>query len=539
MGSGKLKGTAPSPREYQKSIADAVLQKGSALVVLPTGLGKTLIAFLVMAEKFKDGPVLFCAPTKPLAIQHDRTAREMLELDENEIALITGAMPAAKRRGVYPSASSPARLVISTPQTVRNDLEKKRMEWNFSLVVFDEVHRAVGKYAYAALAEEAKKRNTLVLGLTASPGGQKNKIDEMVELLGAKHVEIRGHEDADVAKYVQQMRAEFIEVELTPAMESAKNSLRELIGGKMNTLRKMGFPGRFASKKGMAELRARILASRSPLRFSALSQHATLFSLVHCLELIETQGVGTLLKFVERVRGREPSKAQQRLLNEKRFIVAVEKLKNAEEHPKIAKLLELLSEAEKQNPLHKAMVFCQYRDQADLLAEKLTAAGMKAEAFMGKKDGITAKMQKDTLDKFRAGEFSILVATSIGEEGLDIPSVDSVIFYEPVPSEIRSIQRRGRAGRAKVGRVVVLVTRGTMDQTFFWAARRREEKMKRIVGRMAGKGVEGWRKTHYARTDTDASRKRNETGGKTGNGKKSAAQNETRGKGQTKMSDFF
>ncbi len=70
----------------------------------------------------------------------------------------------------------------------------------------------------------------------------------------------------------------------------------------------------------------------------------------------------------------------------------------------------------------------------------------------------------EILDAFRAGEYNVLIATSVAEEGLDIPSTDLVIFYEPVPSEIRSIQRRGRTGRNAVGRVVVLMSKGTRDE---------------------------------------------------------------------------
>ncbi len=488
MGSGKLLESAPSLREYQKNISSSVLEHGSTLVVLPTGLGKTLIAFAVLAKKINSGPVLFLAPTKPLAAQHEKSARALLDLDENEIALVTGGTPAAKRKGLYPGEGKPVRLVFSTPQTVKNDIEAGRAEWNYSLVVFDEVHRAVGKYAYTFLAQEAIKRKTLVLGLTASPGGEKGKITEMLGMLGIAHVEIRAHEDADVAPYVQPLRIETIEVELTPEMERGKEALRAIIAERMATLRKMGFPLRMASKKGLVELRARILASHSPLRFSAVSHHATLFSLVHALELLETQGLFTLLNFVEKVKARTPTKAQQRLLSDERFSGAIEMLRGGAEHPKVQKLVDLLKQAGKEMPSHKAIVFCQYRDSAKFLASELIKAGMKASAFMGKKEGVTAISQKETLEKFRGGEFDVLVATSIGEEGLDIPSVDSVVFYEPVPSEIRAIQRRGRAGRAKVGRVVVLLARGTQDQAFFFASKKREEKMKKTLRKMTEGG---------------------------------------------------
>ena len=77
-----------------------------------------------------------------------------------------------------------------------------------------------------------------------------------------------------------------------------------------------------------------------------------------------------------------------------------------------------------------------------------------------------------------------IVATSIGEEGLDIPQVDLVVFYEPVPSEIRTIQRRGRTGRSAAGRVVMLVTKDTRDEAYFYSARRKERKMHQELDRL-------------------------------------------------------
>ena len=74
-----------------------------------------------------------------------------------------------------------------------------------------------------------------------------------------------------------------------------------------------------------------------------------------------------------------------------------------------------------------------------------------------------------------------MVATSIAEEGLDIPQVDLVVFYEPIPSEIRYIQRRGRTGRKSAGTVVILATKNTIDERYLYSSKRRIEKMKQIL----------------------------------------------------------
>ena len=94
--------------------------------------------------------------------------------------------------------------------------------------------------------------------------------------------------------------------------------------------------------------------------------------------------------------------------------------------------------------------------------------------------GMTQKQQKEILDQFRNGEYNILVATSVGEEGLDIPSTDAVIFYEPVSSAIRLIQRRGRTGRNRPGEVFIFVTLGSRDEAALWSSRGKEQQMQDI-----------------------------------------------------------
>jgi len=470
----------PTPRAYQATIAKSVLEKGSSLVVLPTGMGKTLVALLI-ADKIlaQNKRVLILAPTRPLATQHEKTCIEWLSLKKEDIVLISGLVSADKRPQMY---EKKPKVLISTPQTIANDLEKNRLEFDFGLVVFDEAHRAVGKYAYTKVATTAKEKKSLILGLTASPGGQKKKINEILEALGIGNVEIRSSEDSDVKQYVKPLEISWIEVDLPKEMLDMKKVLETMILERATTLKKMGFFSKFNTKKGLSELRAKILNSNSSLKYSAISHHATLFSLIHMLELLETQGVESLEKFMARIKERQQSKARQRLLHDPRFAILEEKLKKSDEHPKLAKLIEVVKARPKGE---KFIVFSQYRDQVEVIRNALENCGFFAKSFMGKKDGVTQKSQAKIIEEFREDKFNILVATSIGEEGLDIPSVDNVIFFEPVPSEIRSIQRRGRAGRAKLGRMFGLIAKGTRDQAFFWASKKREAKMHSIVRGMA------------------------------------------------------
>ncbi|MDE1850828.1 MAG: hypothetical protein KGH54_03480, partial [Candidatus Micrarchaeota archaeon] len=151
-------------------------------------------------------------------------------------------------------------------------------------------------------------------------------------------------------------------------------------------------------------------------------------------------------------------------------------------HPKAFTLLGIL----KENNAKSAIVFVQYRSTIKMIAGLLNANGISARAFVGKKGGITQEQQKMTISDFRNGKFRVLVSSSIGEEGLDIPTVDLVVFYEPIASEIRNIQRRGRTGRLYSGDVYLLVTRGTKDQIYLLVSRQRERKMLEAVSKLKG-----------------------------------------------------
>ena len=140
----------------------------------------------------------------------------------------------------------------------------------------------------------------------------------------------------------------------------------------------------------------------------------------------------------------------------------------------------------KNSDIMRAIVFTQYRDTARHIVDILNSNNITAARFVGqaKKDGDVGMKQEEQaqiLEAFRRGEFSVLVATSIAEEGLDIPEVDLVIFYEPIPSEIRYIQRRGRTGRRSSGSVIILAAKDTIDERYLNASKRRIEKMNQAL----------------------------------------------------------
>ena len=149
------------------------------------------------------------------------------------------------------------------------------------------------------------------------------------------------------------------------------------------------------------------------------------------------------------------------------------------------KLLDVVKDEVKKKPNAKIIVFANYRDSVAKIAKFLEKDGIEVREFYGqakkKGKGLSQKEQIEILNEFNLEMFNILISTSVGEEGLSISSVDTVIFYEPVPSEIRTIQRRGRTGRTEAGKVIFLITKDTRDEWYYWSAYNKEKRMKRIL----------------------------------------------------------
>ncbi|MBD3390292.1 DEAD/DEAH box helicase [Candidatus Micrarchaeota archaeon] len=457
------------PREYQEKIIQSIKENGNTLVVLPTGLGKTLIA-LAMMEK-TPGKCLFLTPTKPLARQHSNTVKEVLGAIDGGSALVTGENTPKKRAALYKN-----HIISSTPQTIRNDMKKGIFPSDeTSLVVFDEAHRAVGDYAYVRIADGLSE-TTKIIGLTASPGGDRAKIKKVLDNLRITNIEVRTNSDPDVTPYIKKMKQEWIPVSLTGPYLEAKDILASYAKKQATLLKNMGIRPCLSSKKAFLELRSRIMRIKHPMKYRVIYLYSCLLHILHLQELLETQGKIPVVKYLEKLRTSD-SKSATAVSKSTEISRVLSLLEKASEHPKMGKLFSIMDKLRGK----KLIIFVQYRDQIEEITAEMDRQGFSARPFMGKRKNFNKRMQEETMDSFRKGEFDTLVASSIGEEGLDIPEVDAVVFYEPIPSEIRSIQRRGRAGRMKEGAVYVLMTRKTRDEYYYWASRKREKKMNEVL----------------------------------------------------------
>ncbi len=495
-------------REYQRTIANSALESNT-LVVLPTGLGKTIVALLVAADrlaKLPDRKVVILAPTRPLVLQHAEFFESHYPDKSAKLARLTGEVPPSVRASEFDDA----KLIFATPEVIRNDVSAGRYHLDkVCLAVFDEAHRCVRDYAYTDVAHAYRTQASepLILGLTASPSAKKARIEEICEKLAIARVETRTEKDADVATYVKNVDVAWERLPLPEGYKDVAKILRTAFDLRVNKLRAMHQLPSSAriSKRMLLDLGERLHNSLrrggAGALYGAVQLQSQAMSLTHAIDLLETQGAYSAARFLSKLE-RARTKSARGLARDAQVMDAQKLLTSlGTPHPKELKLRELVSNDLKSNLHAKIIVFTQFRDTVETIADSLNRMdGVQAVRFVGQASrseddpGLSQTEQMQILEDFRDGKYNILVTTSIGEEGLHVPDVDHVIFYEAVPSEIRSIQRRGRTGRTRHGKTTVLMTEGTVDEAYYWTSRKKEEQMHRHLANVKNRGMPKARK---------------------------------------------
>jgi len=480
-------------RSYQRDLAAAARERHS-LVCLPTGLGKTAVSLLVTAHRLQEvgGRSLLLAPTKPLVSQHAEFYREALAVPDEEVVVFTGEVRPDQRADLWDSA----RVVVATPQVVENDLVGNRVSLaDVVHCTFDECHRATGDYAYNYIADRyhADAADPLVTGMSASPGDDQEAILRVCENLGVGNVEVRTEADSDVAEYTHETSLEWERVELPDTVAEIRDALQSVIRDRLTQLKELGVTSKTApdvSEREIHKIQGRLrelMDNDQSEGYQGMSLLAEVRKLRTAVTYVETQSVESFRQYMERqreaARSSGASKADQRLVSEPTVRRAVRLATDYDDlHPKFRRARMKLAETLGIEDGERVIVFTESRDTAETLTDFL-GEHFATERFVGQSDtegsaGMTQTEQQETLERFRDGAFEVLVSTSVAEEGLDVPEVDLVLFYEPVPTAIRAIQRKGRTGRQADGSVVVLLAEDTRDEAYFWKARNDQQEMR-------------------------------------------------------------
>ena len=486
-------------RAYQLDAVNESLA-GSMLLVLPTAAGKTAVAWMLIAEKLieKVGKILLIAPTVALVNQHLKGINKILALKEIEPISITGQNMANKRAGMWISS----RIVIATPQVVRNDIINGILSIEeYSLVIFDEAHHCTGEHAMAQVGRlyNSKSQNPLILGMTASPGSNISQVEEICKNLNLERIHLRTPEDPMISEYLSNLEVQEIKVNVPEEIMVLTNPLILWQKGIVDRERRLGIyimPGEI-NHIGLSNAmdRAKKAINRGKKSaYSSISQIGIAMRLHHLINHMLCQGTAASREFLNRLENENGNKSVRNFMRDVRIQkLLVEIKKKNEIHSKVGAVRRLVRERLRRNLDSKIIIFASFRDTISVLDEAMgDLKDARAIQFIGQtnrssSEGLKPKEQIKRLEEFRNGSANILISTSVGEEGLDIPTADLVIFYEPVSSETRTIQRRGRTGRQREGEIIVLIAEGTRDENARSAALKREKNMHKVVQRVKRK----------------------------------------------------
>ncbi|KAJ4016685.1 3'-5' DNA helicase [Fusarium irregulare] len=499
-------------RDYQFSIVKNSLFNNT-LVALPTGLGKTFIAATVMLNFYrwtKNAKIVFVAPTKPLVAQQVTACYGIAGIPRSETTLLTGEIAPALRVDEWASR----RVFFMTPQTLLNDISHGYADpKSITLLVIDEAHRAVGEYAYAKVTKLIRRfsKSFRVLALTATPGSKIETVQEVIDNLGISHCEIRTEDSIDIRQYVHGRNIEQVVLDPSDEMvligELFTKALKPMTDKLSSQNIWFGRSPMAITAYGLMQSQKEWFASRGRSANQGV-QHmmravfSVLTSIAHSIKLLNFHGIRPFydnlvdLRSEQEGKGEKGSKYKRQLVQDSNFQEMMDRISKWLRtdgfvgHPKLTALADTVLNHfmdNAANPSTRVIVFSEYRDSAEDIVRMLNKHKplIKASVFVGQADskrgeGMKQAQQIQAIDRFKEGEFNVLVATSIGEEGLDIGQVDLIVCYDSSASPIRMLQRMGRTGRKQEGKIVLLLMRGKEEDQF---ARSKDsyEKMQALI----------------------------------------------------------
>ncbi|CAG8972923.1 hypothetical protein HYALB_00001343 [Hymenoscyphus albidus] len=509
-----------SIRDYQFSIVRNGLFN-NLLVALPTGLGKTLIAATVMLNYFlwtKASQIVFVAPTKPLVAQQVEACFGVVGIPKSQTTMLTGEQAPPLRAEEW----TDKRVFFMTPQTLENDLSTGIADpKKIVLLVVDEAHRATGNYSYVKVVKFLRRFNKSfrILALTATPGASVEAVQEVIDNLEVSKVEIRTEESIDIAQYVHTRSTEIITLDPSEEINLIKEHLSKAL---QPLVFKLCAQNGYYNKDPMSLTPYGMIQARKTWFSSGAGKSANfglkgmmnalftvLSGIAHGIKLLNFHGIGPFYSYMKDFQqgveeSNKPSKYRTEILESADFKKMMDYMRtwiNRDgfvSHPKLTELSNTILNhfmdagagrlGEDMPPsATRVIVFSEFRDSAEEISRILNQHQplVRASVFVGQADskrseGMNQAKQLETIQDFKKGKINVIVATSIGEEGLDIGEVDLIVCYDASASPIRMLQRMGRTGRKRAGKIVLLLMRGKEEDSFA-KAKDNYEQMQKII----------------------------------------------------------
>lgn len=460
---------------FQQRILERI--RGDALVVgLPTGLGKTYLAGAFIARESNQEPkrVLFLTPSVPLGVQQTLFARRMLNI--SNAYFISGSIPPQKRKELKVWNAG---YVVTTPQTFYNDflsdyegeihLAKNRgnpvealeslfesFKFPFDILVADECHGYIGETDGYSILLSAKACGTKILALSATPQlHSPERLGELKRIFG--QIEVFSIEDPEIKSFIPERSITLVRVPLPQKLLSVYDQLAKVI----------------------KLYRDRVKGAYGPQHLRGYCKKHPLCVCLLALRIMRTRivedGASSVLNYgIWRVR--ELRQGVKELGGKSVYEVYREALKSSFNH-KFKATEEILRIKE----FEKAIVFVESVEGAKQLGTMLHKTyGLEDVAVLVGKGSMSMEQQASALLHFKE-RAKILVCTSIGEEGLDIPVADLEVWMDPPSNPKKWIQRFGRilrqSGKKKVANIYALVSMMTHERRKLLSVMKRVERV--------------------------------------------------------------
>ncbi|KAJ3275134.1 3'-5' DNA helicase [Terramyces sp. JEL0728] len=489
-------------RDYQYNIIKNSLFSNT-LVCLPTGLGKTFIAAVIMYNYYRWFPnsiMVFMAPTRPLVNQQIEACFKITGISQEDTVELTGHSSVELRKKMWETR----RIFFMTPETFRNDLQTNICpSEKVVLAVFDEAHRSTGNYAYVEVVKELNIQQCKfrVLALSATPGSDLQKVQTVINHLNIEKIESRTEESFDVAPFVHSKNIRELVVEQSDLMKKVFDRFGPFLG---NVLKKLVQFKAYRIESPEKASPYGLIASRDywrkhksslPKQTGNVIEGLFGFAITLCgfVQHLFNEGIYSFYTsindfIVEAKQNGNLSKMKKDFIQDRGLIQI---LNNVQEemakptfvsHPKIQSLVNIVlehfanhkeyvtEETRKGNSVDmetRIMIFSTYRTSVEEICSVLKEHQplVKPAIFIGqstgkKGKGLKQKEQLQIINDFKSGLFNVLVATSIGEEGLDIGEIDLIICFDNKKSPIKMLQRIGRTGRKRRGEICLLLNKG-------------------------------------------------------------------------------
>jgi ERCC4-related helicase len=464
---------------FQQKILDKI--GGDALIVgLPTGLGKTYLAgaFIARESTRTTCRTLFLTPSVPLGVQQTLFARRMLNL--KDAYFISGSIPPERRRALNVWNAG---FAVTTPQTFYNDIlsrfaskidgakregdpieylaqifRKKGFAFPYSLVIADECHGYIGETDGYSILLAAKACGSQILALSATPQlHAPERLRELKKVFG--QIEVFSVEEPEIRVHMPERIIALIPVFANPKLLAVYAQLHEVAHMYQERVKKM---------YGPQHLRGYCRNKSHMLCVCLLALRIMKFRIVE-------DGASSVRNYgIWRLRELNSSKRE---LSGKSIYEAYQEVLKSEFNHKISATMTILGRRE----FEKAIVFVESVEAAKQTGMMLQKQyGVERVAVLVGKGGMSMEQQASALLQFR-DKANILVCTSIGEEGLDVPVADIEIWMDPPSNPKKWIQRFGRIlrqpGGKKTAKTYALISMKTHERNKLLGTKRRVERV--------------------------------------------------------------